>query len=90
MCIDVKQLTVDAEVADILCIGGSIVHRLKDGITGVANEFLFEHVCPHMRRQHPNNPHLRQNLGLAKSFAACDPALGESMPQLHCFGAHSN
>ena len=45
--IDVRQLTVDAKVAGILCVGGPIACCMKQGVT-LTDEWLFEHMCPNI------------------------------------------
>ena len=76
--IDVKQLTVDAKVAGILCIGGPIAYEYKNGVN-LTDDWLFEHVCPNIRRRYPNDSRLCRILGRAMLFAAMDPEIGESL-----------
>ena len=76
--IDVKQFTVDAKVAGILCVGGPIAYEHNSAVT-LTDDWLFEHVCPNIRRRFPNDSRLCRVLGRAILFAAMDVELGERM-----------
>jgi hypothetical protein len=43
--IDVKQLTIDAKVAGVLCVGGPIKYKIKEEVT-LTDDWLFENVVP--------------------------------------------
>ena len=78
--IDVKQLAIDAKVAASLCVGGPIKYKFKEGVN-IADNWLFEHVVPNIRRRYPNDAKLCRVLGTALLFAAMDPQLVEMLPQ---------
>jgi hypothetical protein len=79
--IDIKQLTIDAKLAGVLCVGGPIKYKLKEGVT-LTDEWLFEHVVPNIRRRYPNDARLCPVLGTTLLFAAMDPQIGEEyVPQ---------
>ena len=46
--INVQQLYKDAEVCELLCLGGSIMYAVKDSITVIATTWLFQHVVPNI------------------------------------------
>ena len=48
--ISIQQLYEDAKVAGTICIDGPVKYVVKDGITDITNEWLFEHVVPTIRR----------------------------------------
>ena len=62
--VDVKQEHIDAKVAGILCVGGPIAYKLRDGID-ISNEWLFENVVPNIRARFRNDTRLCRVLGLA-------------------------
>ena len=79
--IDVKQLTIDAKVAGVLCIGGPIKYKVKEEVT-LTDDWLFEHVAPNIRRRFPNDSRLCRVLALPLLFAAMDNETGEEfLPQ---------
>lgn len=53
-----QQLFEDAKLAGILCLGGPVMYAAKEGITGITNQWLFEHVVPNIRRRFWNNNRL--------------------------------
>ena len=63
--INIQQLYEDAKVAATICIGGPVKYVIKDGITGLTREWLFEHVVPAIRRRFPNDSRLCTVLALA-------------------------
>ena len=63
--INVQQLFEDAKVAALLCLGGAVMYVIKDGITAITNEWLFQHVVPHVRRRFRNDSRLCRVLGLS-------------------------
>ena len=79
--IDVKQLTIDAKVAGMLCVGGPIKYKYKNGVT-ITDEWLFDNVCPNIRRRYPNDSRMCKVLGMAMLWCALDQEAGEKyMPQ---------
>ena len=54
----------DAQVAGTICIDGPVKYVVKDGITDITNEWLFEHVVPTIRRRFWNDSRLCQVMGL--------------------------
>ena len=77
--IDVKQLFIDAKVAAVLCIGGPIAYKLREGVV-LSDEWLFECVAPNIRRRFRADTRLCRVLALALLFASLDPELKESVP----------
>jgi hypothetical protein len=75
--IDVKQLTIDAKVAAILCIGGPIKYKYKEGVN-LTEEWLFTNVCPNIRARFPNDSRLCKVLGMAMLWCAMDAEAGEA------------
>jgi hypothetical protein len=75
---DVKQLTIDAKVAGVLCVGGPIKYKMKEGVN-LTDEWLFNNVVPNIRRRYPNDSRLCKVLATALLFAAMDPQVGEEM-----------
>jgi hypothetical protein len=75
--IDVKQLTIDAKVAAILCIGGPIKYKYKEGVN-ITDEWLFTNVCPNIRARFPNDSRLCKVLGMAMLWCAMDAEAGEA------------
>jgi Transcriptional activator of glycolytic enzymes len=79
--IDVKQLTIDAKVCGVLCVGGPIKYKLKPDVT-LTDDWLFEHVVPNIRKRFPEDSRLCRVLGTALLFGAMDPEVGEKyVPQ---------
>ena len=75
--IDVKQLATDAKVAGVLCVGGPIKYKFKEGVT-LSDDWLFENVVPNIRRRFPNDSRLCKVLATALLFGALDNEIGES------------
>ena len=63
--INIQQLYEDAKGAGTICIGSPVKYIVKDGITEIPNEWLFEHVVPTIRRRFWNDSRLYQVMGLA-------------------------
>ena len=79
--IDVKQLTIDAKIAGMLCVGGPIKYKYKNGVT-IMDEWLFDNVCPNIRGRYPSDTRLCKVLGMAMLWCALDSKAGEQyMPQ---------
>jgi hypothetical protein len=79
--IDVKQLTIDAKVAGILCIGGAVKYKFKSGVN-LTDEWLFTNVCPKIRARYPHDSRLCKVLAMAMLWCALDQEAGEVyMPQ---------
>jgi hypothetical protein len=79
--IDVKQLSIDAKVAGMLCVGGPIAYRFKAGVN-LTDDWLFEHVVPNIRQRYPNDSRLCRVLATALLFGAMDNEIGEAyLPQ---------
>ena len=74
--IDVKQLSIDAKVAGVLCVGGPIKYKMVEGVN-LTDDWLFEHVVPNIRRRFPNDSRLCRVLATAVLFGAMDPEIGE-------------
>jgi Transcriptional activator of glycolytic enzymes len=74
--IDVKQLTIDAKVAGVLCVGGAIKYKMKEGVS-LTDDWLFENVVPNIRRRFPNDSRLCKVLATALLFGAMDPQISE-------------
>jgi hypothetical protein len=74
--IDVKQLTIDAKVAGVLCVGGPIKYKMKAGVT-LTDDWLFENVVPNIRCRYWNDSRLCKVLATALLFAAMDAEVGE-------------
>ena len=62
--IKIQQAFEDARVAALLCRGGPIRYKVKDGIE-LTDAWLFEHVVPHIRRRYPVDDRLCRVLGYA-------------------------
>jgi hypothetical protein len=67
--IDVKQLTIDAKVAGLLCVGGPIKYKLKQNVN-LTDDWLFDNVVPNMRCRFPNDSWLCHVLATALLFGA--------------------
>jgi Transcriptional activator of glycolytic enzymes len=76
--IDVKQLTIDAKVAGVLCVGGPIKYKLKEDVN-LTDDWLFNNVVPKIRSRYPNDSRLCRVLATALLFGAMDPQIGEDM-----------
>lgn len=76
--IDVKQLTIDAKVAGVLCVGGPIKYKLKAGVN-LTDDWLFDNVVPNIRRRYPNDSRLCRVLATALLYGALDPQIGEEL-----------
>jgi hypothetical protein len=76
--IDVKQLTIDAKVAGVLCVRGPIKYKLKSDVN-LTDDWLFEHVVPHIRARFRDDSRLCRVLATALLFGALDPQIGEEM-----------
>ena len=74
--IDVKQLTIDAKVAGVLCVGGPIKYRMKRGVS-LTDDWLFEHVVPNIRRRFPEDSRFCRILATAILFGAMDNEIAE-------------
>jgi hypothetical protein len=77
--IDVKQLYVDAKVASILCVGGPIAYKLREGVD-LSEEWLYEHVAPHIKHRFPNDNRMCRALALALLWGCLDPEQKQLMP----------
>ena len=64
--INIQQAFEDAKVAALLCRGGAIRYKLKDGVlTVITDAWLFEHVVPNVHRRFPTDARLCRVLGLS-------------------------
>ncbi len=72
--IDPGQLFVNAKVQGLLCVGGPVKYKRKEGIQ-ISNEWLFEHVVPNIRRRYPNDLNLCKILALAVLFVSLDESI---------------
>ena len=78
--ISVKQLTVDARVAEKLCIGGAVKYKKKEG-SMVTAAFLFEFVVPNVNVFFSNDDatnKVASVLALPLLFAAFEPNVWQS------------
>ena len=73
--IDVKQLYHDAKVAAVLCAGGPVKYVLKDGITGIDDEWLFKYVIPSIRQRYRNDTRLCRVLALPLLYACLNDSI---------------
>ena len=76
--IDVKQLTIDAKVAGVLCVGGPIKYKLKQDVN-LTDDWLFTNVVPHIRARYADDSRLCRVLATALLFGALDGDIGETM-----------
>jgi Transcriptional activator of glycolytic enzymes len=75
--IDVKQLTIDAKIAAILCVGGPIKYKFRGGVN-ITDDWLFTNVCPNIiRARFPNDARLCKVLAMAMLWCAMDAEAGE-------------
>ena len=65
--IKAQQAYEDARIAALLCRGGPVRYKLKDGIT-IPEEWLFANVVPHIRARYPNDARLCSVLALPLLF----------------------
>lgn len=72
--IDPGQLYTDAKVASLLCVGGPVKYKLKNGIA-ISNDWLFEHVVPMIRQRYHNDLNFCTVMALAILFAALDESI---------------
>jgi hypothetical protein len=71
--IDVKQLYHYAKVTAVLCVGGPVEYKLKEGLDAtITSEWLWQHVIPKIWQKYPNDIHLCRVLVLAVLFACLD------------------
>ena len=78
--IDVNQEYDDAYVASLLCSGGPIAYKIKDGFGFVNDEFLFEHVCPNIAKRYGNDRNMVRVLGTALLYACMEDSLEDMVP----------
>ena len=65
--IKAQQAYEDARVAALLCRGGPVRYKLKDGIS-IPDEWLFANVVAHIRKRYPNDTRLCSVLALPLLF----------------------
>jgi hypothetical protein len=64
--INIQQAFEDARVAALLCRGGAVRYKLKDGVlTLITDAWLFEHVVPNVHRRYPSDDRLCRVLALS-------------------------
>lgn len=80
--IDVRQLFIDAKVAGMLCVGGPIRYKMKDQFAAqITDDWLFTHVCPHIRQRYSRDRRLCKVLGTALLYAYCHLELRQRLPE---------
>ena len=63
--ITIQQLFEDAQTAATICLGGPAKYALKDCVTGITDDWLFQHVIPNIRQRYPNDLRLCRVLSLS-------------------------
>ena len=78
--IDVTQVYDDAYVASLLCRGGPIAYKIKNGYGFINDEFLFESVCPNIARRYGHDRGMVRVLGTALLYACLEDSLEDLVP----------
>ena len=68
------QVYTDAKVEGLLCVGGPVKYKLKEGVE-IADEWLFQHVVPNIHNRYSNDYNLCKLFSLAVLFASLDESI---------------
>ena len=83
--VNIQQEFEDAKVAALLCRGGAVRYKIKNGVAAVVTDaWLFEHVVPNIRRRYPNDHRLCRVLGIALLYICMSSNEDVVLPDALC------
>lgn len=77
--IRVKDIYTDAFVAALMCDGGAVKYKVKDGLV-ITDEWLFSVVIPSIRRRFQHDDRLCRVVGLARLWSMFDADASDYLP----------